>query len=131
MNGFWILFIVSLVVIGVISLALSKWDFDYSSVFELFWLVSLVLTTMLAAICLICAILIPIGCANEIAYWKEFSNIISTMYEESSELADINFIGQIAEYNSWLANAKASQETYGIFSGYWKLDLSALEYITR
>ena len=76
------------------------------------------------------AITIPIGSRQEVAYWKNFVEMVGvTLDSTNNEYETAGIAGKIIEYNSWLTKARTSQEFYGIWSSYYGIDLSQLEYI--
>ena len=75
------------------------------------------------------AIFIPMEAAREVTYWSEFAPMVENTMLNSDSLQDIGITEKIIEYNSWLAEARSSQEVYKNFSAYYGIDLSALEYI--
>ena len=48
---------------------------------------------------------------------------------ESNDYQSIGIAGKVIEYNMWLADAKASKETWGVWSAYVYEDLDELDYI--
>lgn len=82
-----------------------------------------------AIILLFCAIFNPICAAEEVAYWSEFVPMVEDLIEGSNGYQDVGITNKVIEYNSWLARARSSQETYGNWSSYYNIDLSQLEYI--
>lgn len=85
---------------------------------------------IVAAIILIfAAIFIPMESIREVVYWSEFAPMVENLVVNSTDYQDIGITGKIVEYNSWLAEARSSQEIYKNFSPYYGIDLSALEYI--
>ena len=82
-----------------------------------------------AVILLFAAIFVPIGAMQEYAYWHQFAPMAEEILASSNQYQTIGIADEIIEYNTWLAKARASQETYGNWSQYYKLDLSQLDYI--
>ena len=87
------------------------------------------LSCIVAVILLLCAIFIPIDAAEEVVYWSEFAPMVETLVDSSTGYQDVGITNKIVEYNSWLAQARSSQEIYGNWSPYFNIDLSQLEYI--
>lgn len=85
--------------------------------------------TSAAFILILCAIFVPMGAAREVAYWSEFAPMVENLISNSDSLQDVGITGKVVEYNSWLAEARSSQEVYKNFSSYYGIDLSSLEYI--
>ena len=90
----------------------------------------------IGVVCLVAAIIfftvsicVPIEARQEANYWLEFSTMAEDIIENGNEYQTIGIADKIIEYNSWLAEARASQATHGCFSQYYNIDLSNLEYI--
>jgi hypothetical protein len=88
-----------------------------------------VILLIVAFILTLCAIFVPMGAAREVAYWSEFTPMVENVISNSNSLQDVGITGKVVEYNSWLAEARSSQEVYKNFSSYYGIDLSSLEYI--
>jgi hypothetical protein len=91
---------------------------------------------VIGALCLIAAIILtlvaicaPLGAIQEYAYWQQFKPMAESILASSDPYQSIGITDKIIEYNAWLAKARASQEAYGNWSMYYKLDLSQLDYI--
>lgn len=78
---------------------------------------------------ILAAIFTPMEAAREVTYWSEFAPMVENIIEQSSGYQDVGITEKVIEYNSWLAEARSSQEIYKNFSAYYGIDLSALEYI--
>ena len=87
------------------------------------------LTCITAVILLLCSIFVPIGAAEQVAYWSEFAPMVENLVDNSTGYQDVGITDKIVEYNSWLARARSSQEIYGNWSSYYGVDLSQLQYI--
>lgn len=94
---------------------------------------------VLAAI-FVCASLIIIGLTPPAIYLpiekkaelKEFNNakvMVQEICDNGNIVDSFNAATTAQKYNSWLAKAKASKETYGVFSSYYCLDLENTEFI--
>ena len=88
-----------------------------------------VMSAFLLVSILLCAIFIPLGRQTEVTRWTEFEPMVEQLINNGSDFLSIAITSEIIEYNDWLASARASQSTYGIFSSYYNIDLSHLEYI--
>lgn len=92
--------------------------------------------TIFAIICFILAIfllitiIVPLETRDEAMYWEEFAPMAQSIINNADTAQSVAIAGDIIEYNKWLADAKASQKTYGCWSGYYFIDLSNLNYIT-
>ena len=80
-------------------------------------------------ILLFCAIFNPIRATEEVAYWSEFAPMVENLIEDSNGYQDVGITNKVIDYNSWLAQARSSQEIYGNWSSYYGIDLSQLKYI--
>lgn len=80
--------------------------------------------------CLV-AIFNPISAKNKYNKFQEQKVIIEQTIENGTDLENIAISQTIINYNNWLAGAKASKKTYGIFSSYYYLDLDKLQPITK
>lgn len=89
----------------------------------------IVISAFVLVIFMLCAIFIPLECQAAAARWTEFAPMVEQLINSGSDLSNIAITPKIIEYNDWLASARASQNTYGIFSPYYNIDLSHLEYI--
>ena len=103
------------------------WDklSDYNFVFYIIGTI----TCIVAVILLFCAVFVPLGAADQVAYWSEFAPMVENLVDNSTGYQDVGITNKIVEYNSWLARARSSQETYGNWSSYYGIDLSQLQYI--
>lgn len=88
-----------------------------------------VLCLIIAIILTIVAICVPLQAIQECAYWQQFAPMAEDILASSDNYQSIGITDKVIEYNTWLARARASQETYGNWSMYYKLDLSQLDYI--
>jgi hypothetical protein len=75
------------------------------------------------------SIFAPIEAQQEANYWLEFSVMAEDIIGNGNEYQTIGIADKIIEYNSWLAEVRASKATLGCFSRYYNVDLSNLNYI--
>lgn len=103
------------------------WDTlsDSNFVFYIVGTIACIATVIL----LFCAIFNPIYAAEEVAYWSEFAPMVENLIEDSNGYQDVGITNKVIDYNSWLAQARSSQEIYGNWSSYYGIDLSQLKYI--
>lgn len=78
---------------------------------------------------LIC-IFAPIEARDEMAVWTEFAEIAEETFNSANELEKVGIAGNVAEYNKWLAEARASKKLYGNWSRYYFCDIDSLRPIT-
>lgn len=67
---------------------------------------------------------------DEVAIWEEFTTIAQETFDSANELEKIGIAGDVAEYNKWLAEARASKKLYGNWSSYYFCDIDGLRPIT-
>ena len=67
---------------------------------------------------------------NEVVVWEEFTTIAQETFDSANELEKIGIAGDVAEYNKWLAKARASKKLYGNWSSYYFCDIDSLQPIT-
>lgn len=75
------------------------------------------------------AIMVPIEAMKEVVYWQEFKPMAENIINSSDSYQSLGITDKIIEYNTWLAEARTSQEIWGNWSMYFNADLSGLEYI--
>lgn len=90
----------------------------------------------IGAICLVAAVIIiapaimvPIEAMEEVVYWQEFRPMAENIINSSDSYQSLGIADKVIEYNTWLAQARSSQEIWGNWSMYFNVDLSGLEYI--
>lgn len=71
----------------------------------------------------------PLCVKQEVAYWGNFVEMVELTIDSASDYQTVGIAGDIINYNSWLAEAKTSQELWGNWSSYYNIDLSQLNYI--
>ena len=86
---------------------------------------------LLVAAFMLCifAIFLPVGAQHEVLYWQNFVEMVENTISNSNEYQTIGIAGDIIEYNSWLTKVKTSQQIWGNWSMYHKVNLSQLGYI--
>ena len=90
----------------------------------------LVTVSIILAIFLLVTIIVPLCARDEVVYWEEFAPMAQNIINNADSAQSVAIAGDISEYNKWLADARASQKTYGSWSAYHFIDLSNLQYIT-
>lgn len=78
---------------------------------------------------LIC-IVAPIEARDEMAVWAEFAEMAEKTFENAEEYEKYGIAGDVAEYNKWLAEARASKKVYGNWSSYYFCDIDSLRPIS-
>ena len=85
---------------------------------------------LIAAVIMIgTAIMVPIEAMEEAAYWQEFKPMAENIINSSDSYQSLGIADKVIEYNTWLAEARTSQEIWGNWSRYFNVDLSGLDYI--
>lgn len=75
------------------------------------------------------SIINPLCVKQEVAYWENFIEMVNLTINNASDYQTIGIAGDIINYNSWLTEARTSQEVWGNWSSYHNIDLSQLDYI--
>ena len=102
-----------------------------------FWSKTEILSGVLVAILAIAVVVFgcwswitPISVAHNIAYWEEFAPMAQKIFNSANNYERVAIADKIVEYNTWIAEAKASQNFWGNWSPYYQVDLSQLQMIT-
>jgi hypothetical protein len=73
---------------------------------------------------LLMSIINPLCVRAELVEWEEFTAIAEeVMTSSTNEIERAGIINKMLEYNEWLADARASQKLWGIWSSYYNFDL--------
>lgn len=105
------------------------WDGIYCTDAEVAFGIVGTICLIAAAIVIGLAIMLPIGAMKEVAYWQEFKPMAENIINGSDSYQSIGITDKVIEYNTWLAEARSSQEIWKNWSMYYNVDLSGLEYI--
>ena len=92
-------------------------------------MVALVLGFVIFIFGLIC-IIAPIEARDEMAVWTEFAEMAEETFENAEEYEKYGIAGDVAKYNIWLAEARASKKLYGNWSRYYFCDIDSLQPIS-
>jgi hypothetical protein len=76
------------------------------------------------------SIVAPIEARDEMAVWAEFAEMAEKTFENAKEYEKYGIAGDVAEYNKWLAEARASKKLYGNWSSYYFCDIDSLRPIS-
>lgn len=76
------------------------------------------------------SIIAPIEARNDMAVWTEFAEMAEETFENAEEYEKYGIAGNVAEYNKWLAEARASKKMYGNWSSYYFCDIDSLRPIS-
>lgn len=131
MNGWWILVIVSAVVliVGIVLIyggTVLNWGWGGVEI------VGMIITYLSGVIFIaftLIAIIIPLNGKIEYEAFLENRAIIEEVIDDSNSLENAGINNIIIETNKWLAEAKASKKVYGIFSSYYRLPIEEIEPI--
>lgn len=85
---------------------------------------------LLCGVFLLVSIIAPLDAQDEVNYWKEFAPMAETIVGNADSMQTVAIADKIIEYNTWLAEARASKATYKNWSQYYFVDLSELDYIS-
>ena len=78
---------------------------------------------------LLTCIFCPVGAQKEVNYFIAQKEYVEMAIKNGSELENVAITQIVIEQNQWLANAKASAQTYGAWSVYYGIDFSQLSPI--
>lgn len=89
------------------------------------WVIAVIAGALSICFLPIC-IIAPLQAQKEVNYFITQKEYIEMAIENGEELENIAITQEIIKQNEWLARAKASVETYGCFSMYYKINFSEL-----
>ncbi len=126
---------VALMVIGFISMVIINAFEDNISSEETVTVLMCIagVPAVLALIACIVSIIVG-GCGeykrvHDPIYWQEFSTMCQDVIDSGNVVTNRNMTQKIIEYNTWLVDARASQQTLGKWSLWHDIDLSGFQYI--
>lgn len=70
-------------------------------------------------IAILISLIAPMAASIEIARWEEFLPMAETAIANGSNTDNFAITGNIIDYNTWLAEARASLKTFGCWSRYY------------
>ena len=123
----WLIILAIFVIIGLVMILgniLDWWDLDDNIIVFM----TNIISWCAAIVILLVIIFMPLEVKQEINKFEQYQELVEASYSE--EETELNFAMniQVIELNTWLAEAKSYEETYGIFSFYHgKID--DLQYI--
>ena len=83
----------------------------------------------LCTLCLLIPLIMaPLEVKKEVNTFKRYQELVEVSYSETETELNFAMNIQVIELNTWLAEARATEETYGIFS-FYRNKLDDLEYI--
>lgn len=92
------------------------------------WSLAIIGGTLSICFLLIC-IFFPANAQKEVNYFIAQKEYVEMAIKNGSELENVAITQIVIEQNQWLANAKASAQTYGAWSVYYGIDFSNLSPI--
>lgn len=96
----------------------ERWYAIYISDDE--WKIGLMFVVgLLLFIAVLVSIVAPTSASLEIARWEEFLPMAETTIANGSNTDNFAITGNIIDYNTWLAEARASLKTFGCWSRYY------------
>lgn len=101
-----------------------KWN-DWGFAGEVTFVASLVIAWFSTLV----AWLAPLSSRHDLVYFKQQSQYVTTAIINGDPLENIAITQTVIEQNMWLAKAKASLETFGIWSSYYGSGVEDLEPI--
>jgi hypothetical protein len=89
----------------------------------------LLVSIFLAIIFIPISIFTPVTAIQEVNYWQEFVVMVEDTISSANEYETVAIADKVIQYNSWLVEARTSQEVWKNWSMYYNIDLSELNYI--
>lgn len=83
----------------------------------------------LAITFILVSIIAPATAIQEVNYWQEFVVMVEDAISSANEYETVAIADRVIQYNSWLVEARTSQEVWKNWSMYYNIDLSELNYI--
>ena len=92
--------------------AIYAWDDE--------WKIGLMfIVGLLLFIAILISIIAPTSASMEIARWEEFLPMAETAIANGSDMENFAITGNVIDYNTWLAEARASLKAFGCWSRYY------------
>lgn len=92
--------------------AIYMWDDDWK-------IVLMFVTGLLLFIAILISLIAPLSASLEIARWEEFLPMAETAIANGSNTDNFAITSNIIDYNTWLAEARASLKSFGCWSRYY------------
>ena len=92
------------------------------------WIISIIMGMVLLVLVPL-SIFIPLEAQREASYFSAQREYVELAVENGTDLENVAITHTIIEQNEWLACAKASKASYGVFSRYYNVNLDELEPI--
>lgn len=119
----WIFVLIGLAILSIVGLIVS----------DKCWIDWLMPASLIALISSVVFVIVPIVCRCEaradIIQFEETREVVMVSVESGTDLENVGITQSVISCNNWLANAKASVKTFGIWSRYYGLGVEDIEYI--
>lgn len=123
----WIFVFIGLAILSVVGIVVSNkcWLTNWAD-----WLMPVSVITLIAAILFGSApIALRFEAKAEIVQFEETREVIMVSAESGTNLENVGITQTVIDCNKWLAEARASVKTYGLWSVYHGLGVEYMEYI--
>ena len=123
----WIFVFIGLAILSVVGIVASNkcWLTNWAD-----WLMPVSVITLIAAILFGSApIALRFEAKAEIVQFEETREVIMVSAESGTNLENVGITQTVIDCNKWLAEARASVKTYGLWSVYHGLGVEYMEYI--
>ena len=123
----WIFVFIGLAILSVVGIVVSNkcWLANWAD-----WLMPVSVITLIAAILLGSApIALRFKAKAEIVQFEETREVVMASAESGTNLENVGITQTVIDCNKWLAEAKASAKTFGLWSVYYGLGVEDMEYI--
>ena len=123
----WIFVFIGLAILSVVGIVASNkcWLTNWAD-----WLMPVSVITLIAAILFGSApIALRFEAKAEIVQFEETREAVMVSAESGTNLENVGITQTVIDCNKWLAEARASVKTYGLWSVYHGLGVEYMEYI--
>ena len=123
----WIFVFIGLAILSVVGIVVSNkcWLTNWAD-----WLMPVSIITLIAAILFGSApIALRFEAKAEIVQFEETREVVMVSAESGTNLENVGITQTVIDCNKWLAEARASVKTYGLWSVYHGLGVEYMEYI--
>lgn len=123
----WIFVLIGLAILSVVGIVVSNkcWLTNWAD-----WLMPVSVITLIAAILFGSApIALRFEAKAEIVQFEETREVVMMSAESGTNLENVGITQTVIDCNKWLAEARASVKTYGLWSVYHGLGVEYMEYI--
>ena len=123
----WIFVFIGLAILSVVGIVVSNkcWLTNWAD-----WLMPVSVITLIAAILFGSApIALRFEAKAEIVQFEETREVVMVSAESGTNLENVGITQTVIDCNKWLAEARASVKTYGLWSVYHGLGVEYMEYI--